>query len=61
MTVRIVGGGSPYIVAYKDADDNWLQGQNTYKLHLPKDVPANLFWSTTVHHQNILKDACHSV
>ena len=49
MTTRIVGAGSAYVGVYEDADGNWLEGQYSYKLHLPAGVPANLFWSATVY------------
>lgn len=35
---------------YRDADDNFLMGDNTYKLHLPKGIPAKNFWSVTAYH-----------
>jgi hypothetical protein len=49
MVVSVPGQGSQYIGAYQDADGNWLTGDNTYRIHLPKDVPANMFWSLTVY------------
>jgi hypothetical protein len=49
MVVSVPGHGSQYIGAYQDADGKWLTGDNTYRLHLPKDVPANMFWSLTVY------------
>ena len=45
MTEDIVGVGSKYIAAYKDSDQNWLNGSNTYQLVVNKDVPAEQFWS----------------
>jgi hypothetical protein len=49
MTTRIVGAGSAYVGAYEDAEGNWLEGQYSYRLRLPENVPANLFWSATVY------------
>jgi hypothetical protein len=49
MVVSVPGQGSQYIGTYQDADGNWLTGDHTYRIHLPKDVPANLFWSLTVY------------
>jgi len=49
MVVAVPGQGSQYIGTYQDADGNWLTGDNTYRIHLPKDVPANMFWSLTVY------------
>lgn len=45
MTEDVVGVGSKYIAAYKDSDQNWLNGSNTYQLVVNKDVPAEQFWS----------------
>jgi hypothetical protein len=47
MTVAVPGHGSQYIGTYQDKDGEWLSGEHTYKIHLPKDVPANMFWSLT--------------
>ncbi|MGD8582633.1 MAG: DUF1254 domain-containing protein [Gammaproteobacteria bacterium] len=49
MVVSVPGHGSQYIGAYQDADGKWLTGDNTYRIRLPKDVPANMFWSLTVY------------
>jgi len=49
MVVSVPGQGSQYIGAYQDADGNWLTGDHTYRIRLPKDVPANMFWSLTVY------------
>jgi len=45
MTEDLVGVGSKYLGAYKDADQNWLNGDHDYQLTLDKDVPAGQFWS----------------
>lgn len=47
MTMAVPGQGSQYIGSYQDAKGDWLSGEHTYKIHLPKDVPANMFWSLT--------------
>ena len=49
MVVSVPGQGSQYIGAYQDAEGNWLTGGSTYRIRLPKDVPANMFWSLTVY------------
>jgi len=49
MVVAVTGQGSQYIGAYHDAGGDWLVGDNTYRIHLPKGVPANMFWSLTVY------------
>jgi hypothetical protein len=49
MAVNMVGVGAKYPAAYVDADGNFLEGDNSYKLHLPADIPAALFWSVTAY------------
>ncbi len=49
MVVSVPGQGSQYIGAYQDAGGDWLSGENSYRIHLPKGVPANMFWSLTVY------------
>jgi hypothetical protein len=49
MVVNMVGKGSKYPLTFKDADGNFLMGQHTYKLHLPKGIPAENFWAVTVY------------
>jgi hypothetical protein len=50
MAVEMVGAGSQYLASYRDANDEFLMGQHTYRLHLPPDIPAANFWSVTVYH-----------
>ncbi|MBL4796299.1 MAG: DUF1254 domain-containing protein [Oleispira sp.] len=49
MKVKAIGKGSQYIRSAKDADGEWLNGSNTYKLNVPADAPIELFWSVTLH------------
>ena len=49
MAMRLPGIGSAYIFAYKDANKNFFDGAKTYKVTLPKDIPAEKFWSFTVY------------
>ena len=49
MAAKMVGVGSQYLATYRDEDNQFLMGQNTYKLHLPKGIPAKNFWSVTVY------------
>jgi hypothetical protein len=49
MVVAVPGQGSQYIGADQDSEGNWLSGENTYRIRLPKDVPANMFWSLTAY------------
>jgi hypothetical protein len=49
MAMRLTGIGSQYIWANLDADKNYFDGAKTYKVTLPKDIPAANFWSFTVY------------
>ena len=49
MVVSVPGQGSQYIGLYQDRNGNWLTGDNSYRIRLPKNVPANMFWSLTVY------------
>lgn len=49
MLTETPGQGQRYIAAYKDADGNWLSGENTYRLRVPADPPATQFWSATAY------------
>jgi hypothetical protein len=41
--------GSQYLMGYTDADKNPYDGGKTYRVTLPKDIPAAAFWSFTVY------------
>jgi len=49
MVMRTLGAGSKYPVALRDAKGEFLNGSNTYKLHLPPNPPAALFWAVTAY------------
>jgi hypothetical protein len=49
MMIKMPGVGQAYVMATMDKNGNWLDGANTYKLHVPAVVPAKLFWSATVY------------
>ena len=49
MAVDMVNVGAKYPVSFVDADGNFLKGENRYKLTLPPQIPAALFWSVTVY------------
>lgn len=49
MVLQLVDKGSKYLINYRDANDNFLIGSNTYHLHIPADVPAGNFWSLVVY------------
>jgi hypothetical protein len=47
MAVNMVDVGAKYPFAFTDAEGNFLTGRSAYRLHLPKGIPAKLFWSVT--------------
>ena len=49
MIMRIPGVGSQYLMGFLDADGNPFDGAKTYKVTLPKDIPAAAFWSFTLY------------
>jgi hypothetical protein len=49
MVMRTLGAGSKYPFTARDAKGEFLNGLNTYKLHLPPDPPASLFWAVTAY------------
>jgi hypothetical protein len=49
MVMRTLGAGSKYPFTPRDAKGEFLAGANTYKLRLPPDPPAALFWAVTVY------------
>ena len=48
-TLKYVGKGSQYLYSHSDSDHNTLDGAETYRLHLPANVPAKDFWSITLY------------
>jgi hypothetical protein len=49
MIMRIPGVGSQYLMGFLDADGNAFDGAKTYKVTLPKGIPAKAFWSLTLY------------
>ena len=49
MVVDMIGQGSKYPVTLRDADGALLDGANTYKLRLPPNIPAALYWAVTLY------------
>ena len=49
MAPKHPGPSSAYLGAYQDKAGDWLDGANSYRLHVPPDAPANLFWSVTLY------------
>jgi hypothetical protein len=49
MIMRTIGAGSKYTFTTRDANGEFLNGSSTYKLHLPPNPPASLFWAVTAY------------
>jgi hypothetical protein len=49
MFLNIVDIGAKYPFALVDADGDPFDGSKNYKLHLPPNIPAKLFWSVTLY------------
>lgn len=49
MIMRIPGVGSQYLMGFLDADGQPFDGAKTYKVALPKGIPAEAFWSFTLY------------
>ena len=49
MSLKLIGKGSQYAVAYSDKDGNTFDGKKTYKVNIPPNAPMKDFWSFTVY------------
>jgi hypothetical protein len=49
MVMRTLDAGSKYPTTWRDADGDFLDGGSAYRLHLPPDPPAALFWAVTAY------------
>jgi hypothetical protein len=49
MASMTPGKGAFYMMAFVDADGEPLVGDRSYVVNLPKDIPAELFWSVTLY------------
>jgi hypothetical protein len=49
MIMRLPRVGSQYLIGFTDANKNYFDGGKTYKVVLPKGIPAAAFWSFTVY------------
>jgi hypothetical protein len=49
MCMRLTGVGSQYLIANVDAGGDPFDGAKTYRVSLPKDIPAARFWSLNVY------------
>ena len=49
MSMKFIGKGSQYAIAYSDADGYTFDGSKTYKFTVPPDAPMKDFWSFTAY------------
>ena len=49
MVTMTPGKGAFYSIAFNDKDGKPLTGAGSYKLTLPPNIPAELFWSVTLY------------
>lgn len=49
MIMRIPDVGSQYLMGFLDSQGTPFDGAKTYKVTLPRDIPARAFWSFTVY------------
>jgi hypothetical protein len=49
MVMRLTEIGSQYLGAFVDSKGEYLDGSKSYKITLPKGIPAEKFWSLTLY------------
>jgi hypothetical protein len=49
MCMRLIGVGSQYLIANVDENGVPFDGAETYRVRLPKDIPAARFWSLNLY------------
>ena len=49
MMEKNIGQGSQYLWTYRDASGDYLDGGQTYRLHVPANIPIKNFWSVVVY------------
>jgi hypothetical protein len=48
MLSKAPGKGAAYLVGFRDSDGRLYNGDNSYRLQLPSEVPTANFWSPTL-------------
>lgn len=49
MSMKIIGKGSQYAIAYSDVEGTTFDGSKTFKFNIPANPPMEDFWSFTVY------------
>lgn len=49
MAISMPNVGAKYPAAFKDSDGDFLSGDQSYRLHLPPQIPAKIFWSVALY------------
>jgi len=49
MSMKIIGKGSQYAIAYSDENGNTFDGSKTYKFNVPANPPMKDFWAFTIY------------
>ena len=49
MSMKIIGKGSQYAIAYSDENGNTFNGSLTYKFNVPANPPMKDFWAFTIY------------
>ncbi|EON30635.1 hypothetical protein GTC6_21645 [Gordonia terrae C-6] len=49
MVVNVVDRGAKYPATLRDSNGDWLDGAKSYRLRLPANLPAALFWSVAIY------------
>ncbi len=49
MCMRLTGIGSQYLFAMRGGDGEFLDGDRSYKISLPADIPQSRFWSVMLY------------
>jgi hypothetical protein len=49
MVSKVPGKGAAYLIAFTDGEGSPLSGGSSYRLNLPPNIPAAIFWSVTLY------------
>ncbi len=49
MVIAMPGRGSQYLLGIRDSNNEYLSGENNYRVHLPANVPAANYWSVVLY------------